>query len=230
MWAKVCGMTWTRAGWIVGVGIVACVSWVTRTVAEDVAQAQPLPAAFVPVELRGFDGLTGRVRAVIERASELSRMRLGYRYGSCDPAAGGMDCSGTIHRLLRDLGFADAPRQSDGIYRWVWERSRMYPVVSHSIESFELGALQPGDLLFWTGTYKVDREVPITHVMLYLGVRDSDGRRVMFGASDGRTSNGVSSFGVGAFDFVLPKPSPDGGGSRFVGYGLIPGIRESVSP
>lgn len=223
-------MTWLRAGWIVGVGIVACVSWVTRAVAEEVTMAQPLPAALSPGELRDFDGLPERVRAVIERASALSQMRLGYRYGSCDPALGGVDCSGTIHRLLHDSGFAEAPRQSDGIYRWVWERSRMYPVVGHSIGSFELAALRPGDLLFWTGTYKVDREVPITHVMLYLGVRDSDGRRVMFGASDGRTSGGVSSFGVGVFDFVLPKPSADGGGSRFVGYGAIPGIRESVLP
>jgi hypothetical protein len=223
-------MRWTRAGWGIGVVILVLGTGVSRMVAEDATKAQPLPAAFVPGELRGFDGLPGRVRAVIERASELSRMRLGYRYGSCDPAAGGMDCSGTIHRLLRDLGFADVPRQSDGIYRWVWELSRMHPVVSHSIESFELKELRPGDLMFWTGTYKVDREVPITHVMLYLGVRDSDGRRVMFGASDGRTSGGVSSFGVGAFDFVLPKPTPNGAGSRFVGYGPIPGIRESVSP
>lgn len=202
----------------------------SRAVAEEAARAQPLPAAFVPGELRGFDGLPERVRAVIARASALSQMRLGYRYGSCDPAAGGMDCSGTIHRLLRDTGFADAPRQSDGFYRWAWEGSRLYPVVGHLIESFELQQLRPGDLLFWTGTYKVDREVPITHVMLYLGTRVSDGRRVMFGASDGRTSNGVSSFGVGVFDFVLPKPSPNGGGARFVAYGAIPGVGESAGP
>lgn len=219
-------MRWTRVALAVGVSSLPFGMRPSRASAEVAANAQPLPAAFVTAELRDIDGLPERVRAVIERASALSQMRLGYRYGSCDPSAGGMDCSGTIHRLLRDVGFADAPRQSDGFYRWVWERSRLYPVVSHSMESFELKELRPGDLLFWTGTYKVDREVPITHVMLYLGVRDSDGRRVMFGASDGRTSNGVSSFGVGVFDFVLAKPSPDGGGSRFVGYGAIPGTRE----
>lgn len=151
-------------------------------------------------------------------------MRLGYKYGSADPSAGGMDCSGTIAHLLRGAGIPDVPRQSDAIYRWVWQGSRVYPVVGKSERSFELEKLCPGDLLFWTGTYAVEREVPITHVMLYLGTRRADGRRTMFGASDGRTFEGRSCFGVGMFDFIEPRPQPrDGGGARFIGYGPIPG-------
>ncbi|HPA16114.1 MAG TPA: hypothetical protein PLU30_00105 [Verrucomicrobiae bacterium] len=90
------------------------------------APAQPLPGEFAPSDLEGIDKMPTRVRAVIERASELSKKRLGYQYGSADPAAGAMDCSGTIFCLLREAGVADVPRQSDAIYRWVWQGSRVY--------------------------------------------------------------------------------------------------------
>lgn len=186
------------------------------------AHTQPLPGEFAPSDLEGIDKMPTRVRAVIERASELSKKRLGYQYGSADPAAGGMDCSGTIFCLLREAGVADVPRQSDAIYRWVWQGSRVYPVIGRSENTFELERLLPGDLLFWTGTYSVEREVPITHVMLYLGTRVSDRRRVMFGASDGRTYQGTSCFGVGVFDFLEPRSGS--GTARFVGYGPIPGL------
>ena len=182
---------------------------------------RPLPGQFSPADLDA-DGVPPLVRSLIEKASALSGLRLGYKYGSADPAAGGMDCSGTIFWLLKDAGFKDVPRQSDEIYGWIWRQSRVYPVVGKNPESFEMGRLRPGDLLFWMGTYAVERDVPITHVMLYLGPRKSDGRRLMFGASDGRPYQGVSSFGVGVFDFLEPRARKDA--VRFVGYGAIPGV------
>ncbi len=84
----------------------------------------------------------------------------------------------------------------------------------------EFSKLKPGDLLFWSGTYIIHRDQPITHVMLYLG-KNKKGERLMFGASDGRTYQGKKMWGVSVFDFKLP----DGKGpQRFVGYGCIPDL------
>jgi hypothetical protein len=63
--------------------------------------------------------------------------------------------------------------------------------------------------------------------MIYLGINRHTGRRVMVGASEGRRFSGVSRYGVSVFDFELPRHTPgDGGTSRFIGYGAIPGLAE----
>ena len=49
---------------------------------------------------------------------------------------------------------------------------------------------KPGDLLFWTGTYSVERDPPVTHTMIYLGEEKKSGKPIMVGASDGRTYEG----------------------------------------
>ncbi len=132
-----------------------------------------------------------------------------------------MDCSGTVYYLLNDAGLKDVPRDSSGMYKWVWMRSRFVAVNSSSPDSFEYAALKPGDLLFWTGTYKVDHDPPVTHVMIYLGINRHSGRRVMVGASEGRRFEGKSRYGVSVFDFTLPRPDST---SRFIGYGPPPGL------
>ena len=97
--------------------------------------------------------------------------------------------------------------------------------------------MRPGDLLFWTGTYRVDRDPPVTHTMIYLGRRKKDGARLMFGSSDGRPYNGERRNGVSVFDFkmpaakngdaadaattVAPAAVPD-----FSGYGPVPGMTD----
>jgi hypothetical protein len=137
-----------------------------------------------------------------------------------------MDCSGTIYHLLQGAGLADVPRDSSGMYRWVWLSGRFQAVVSSSPDTFEFARLKPGDLLFWSGTYHVTRDPPVTHVMIYLGVNRQTGRRVMMGASEGRRFNDVSRDGVSVFDFELPRPEADAGGDhpRFIGYGPVPGL------
>ena len=102
-------------------------------------------------------------------------------------------------------------------------------VVSKSADSFEFSELLPGDLLFWSGTYSVEREIPITHVMLYLGTEKKTKKRVMFGASDGRSYAGIQRWGVSVFDFKMPRPdpaNPEKAKVDFVGYGRIPGLRD----
>ena len=188
-------------------------------------------ATLDPTDLRDFDAQPGEVRKLITEALRLTKLGLKYQYGSDDPATGGMDCSGTIHHLLEQAGFRDVPRDSSGIYRWVWTESRFNAVVSSNPDTFELAKLKPGDLLFWSGTYHVTRDPPVTHVMIYLGVNRATGRRVMMGASEGRRFNDISRYGVSVFDFVLPRIDKEEAvgedHARFIGYGSVPRPKET---
>jgi peptidoglycan DL-endopeptidase CwlO len=175
-----------------------------------------------PEDLRGFYNNPPEVQQLLTAALELTEQNLGYVYGSADPARGGMDCSGTIYFLLQKMGTTDVPRSASQQYVWVRRFGAFKPVVSTSLESFELDDLRPGDLLFWTGTYAVDVDPPVTHTMIYLGKARSDGRRLMVGASDGRTFRGAKKYGVSVFDFVIPKGNGKNPMSRFVGYSEIP--------
>ena len=180
-----------------------------------------------PGEISGYDGYTAKVRQIIDAGLALTKQNLGYTYGSADPANGGMDCSGFVYYVLRQNGFADAPRDSSQQYVWVRKAGNFNAVLSRKEDTFELDALKPGDLLFWTGTYSIDRDPPITHTMIYLGRERRTKKRVMVGASDGRTYDGKQRFGVSVFDFKMPPP-PNSGDAKispvFVGYGRIPGL------
>jgi peptidoglycan DL-endopeptidase CwlO len=169
------------------------------------------------------------VRQIIERGLDLTNQNLNYTYGSADPANGGMDCSGFIYYVLRQNEFNDVPRDSSQQYVWVRKAGNFQAVLSRHEDSFELDALKPGDLLFWVGTYKIERDPPVTHAMIYLGREKQTNKRIMVGASDGRTYDGKQRFGVSIFDFKLSKP-PESNDAKlspvFVGYGRIPGLSE----
>jgi hypothetical protein len=170
-------------------------------------------------ELAPSPGLPPHAGRLLAHALELSARGLRYTYGSADPARGGMDCSGTIHHLLRANGWNNVPRQANTLYAWAWQQGRFHAVNSSRLDSFEFAHLRPGDLLFWSGTYDIQRDPPVTHVMLYLGHRARDQRPVMFGASEGRSYDGRARSGVGVFDFVLPRAGSTG---RFLGYASLP--------
>lgn len=183
-----------------------------------------------PDEILGFDSYPAKVRQILDAGLALTKENLGYTYGSADPANGGMDCSGFIYHLLTENGFKDVPRDSSQQYVWVRKAGDFYAVLSRKEDSFEFDALKPGDLLFWSGTYNIDRDPPITHTMIYLGRERRTKKRVMLGSSDGRTYDGKQRFGVSVFDFKMPPP-PDSGDAKispvFVGYGRIPGLTEN---
>ena len=190
-------------------------------------------ASLAPADLREYSSQSPEVQRLIDHALALTTRNLSYKYGSDDPRNGGMDCSGTVYYLLNDAGLKDVPRDSSEMYKWVWTQGNFRAVTSSNPDTFELGPLRPGDLLFWTGTYHVDRDPPVTHVMIYLGVNRHTGRRVMVGASEGRRFNGVSRYGVSVFDFKLTGLSrkkdstataASESGSRFIGYGPVPGL------
>ncbi len=198
------------------------------------AKADSKPSSLEPSDLKDFDANPPEVQALLRNALGLTKLGLKYTYGSADPKNGGMDCSGTIFYLLRQAGLASTPRQANLFYAWVRKEGQFHAVLSTSNDSFEFDDLKPGDLLFWTGTYDVERDPPVTHVMIYLGRQVSDNRRVMVGASEGRRYNGSGRYGVSVYDFQLPGfPLPKGmkgDSSKFVGYGRIPGLVPDAAP
>jgi peptidoglycan DL-endopeptidase CwlO len=196
-------------------------------------QNQPVAVATLdPSRLKDFDTQPPGVQDLIRSALALTQRNLAYIYGASDPASGGMDCSGFIYYVLSNAGFKDVPRQSSDQYLWVRRNGNFHAVLSRNADTFELEDLKPGDLMFWSGTYKVDRDVPVTHVMIYLGKEKGTNKRVMVGASDGRSYNGERRFGVSVFDFKLPNGAPNKSDpdlvARFEGYSPIPGLREEV--
>ena len=182
-----------------------------------------------PDQIADYDGYPPKVRQILDAGLTLTKQNLGYTYGSADPKNGGMDCSGFIYYVLRENGFSDVPRDSSQQYVWVRKAGDFSAVLSRKEDSFELDDLKPGDLLFWRGTYNIDRDPPITHTMIYLGREKRTNKRVMVGSSDGRTYDGKQRWGVSVFDFKMPPP-PRSGDAKispvFVGYGRIPGLNE----
>jgi cell wall-associated NlpC family hydrolase len=182
-----------------------------------------------PDEIAGYENYSPKVQQILDAGLALTRQNLGYAYGSADPANGGMDCSGFIYYVLQQNGFPDVPRDSSQQYVWVRKAGDFDAVLSRKEDSFELDDLKPGDLLFWRGTYSIDRDPPITHTMIYLGREKRTNKRVMVGSSDGRTYDGKQRWGVSVFDFKMPPP-PSSGDAKispvFVGYGRIPGLSE----
>jgi cell wall-associated NlpC family hydrolase len=206
------------------------------TATPSVGGAHPTPqkkgapnATVSPEEIAGFDAYPAKVRQILEAGLELTKQNLGYTYGSADPSNGGMDCSGFVYYVLKENGFGNVPRDSSQQYVWVRKAGDFNAVLSRREDSFELDALEPGDLLFWRGTYSIERDPPITHAMIYLGREKGTKKRVMVGASDGRTYDGKQRFGVSVFDFKIPPP-PSSSEAKlspvFVGYGRIPGLTE----
>lgn len=210
---------------------------VPKTIDAESEGAKPAvkeraPAATVaPEEIAEFAAQPPQTQALIASALDLTKLNLTYTYGSADPSQGGMDCSGAIYYLLRSRGFTATPRDSSSQYVWTRRSAPFFAVVSKSADSFEFKDLAPGDLLFWTETYETGREIPISHVMLYLGTEKKTKKRIMFGSSDGRSYNGISRWGVSVFDFKMPKTDPEHPEKAkvdFVGYGPIPGLREGA--
>src|SRR5438552_9005741 len=116
------------------------------------------PNATLPPEaIRGFENYPPKVQQLVTSALELTTRNLDYKYGSADPGNGGMDCSGFVYFVLKQNGVADVPRDSSEQYIWLRRAGKFEPVVSQKDDSFEFDNFKPGDLLFWTGRYSIQR-------------------------------------------------------------------------
>lgn len=149
------------------------------------------------------------------RAEHLARFGLTYKFGGNHPKEGGMDCSATMKYLVADLGFKDMPRTSYLQYEWL-KKAR---TIRHSKEiPASMGGrkgINPGDLIFWGGTYKSGHKV--SHVMIYLG-QSGNGQHYMFGAR-GKKKKGLTGNGVDIFELNSGRQN------SLVGFGPLPGVR-----
>ncbi|WP_052573487.1 NlpC/P60 family protein [Haloferula sp. BvORR071] len=187
-----------------------------------VAAEEVRPGVIAKEDLKEYATLSGARKRIIDEALDLAAKDtwLKYQFGSADPDTGGLDCSGSVYYVFQQAGI-EPTRSSATQYMWVKDAGSFTEVPSgtSSLDADVFDKLQPGDLLFWSGTYepKDGREVAVSHVQIYLGHEKSTGKPVMAGSSDGRTYRGTKRSGYGVFDFQLPRA-----GSRgvFLGYGL----------
>ena len=201
---------------------------------ESVPESAPSPkspaapnAAIAPEEILEYHAQPAGVRKLIESGLALAGQNLTYKFGSADPANGGLDCSGFIYYMLRQHGLTQVPRDSSGLYLWARKARGFRAVISRKPDSPEMDELLPGDLLFWIGTYATDHDPPVTHTMIYLGTEKSSGAKIMIGSSDGRTYRGQRRNGVSVFDFTMPRTSIAAEQrATFIGYARIPGLRD----
>src|SRR5256885_11285424 len=90
-----------------------------------------------PEAITNFESYPPKVQKLLTSALELTTRNLDYKYGSADPANGGMDCSGFVYYLLKENGVEGAPRDSSEQYVWL-RRARLFePVLSEKENSFE---------------------------------------------------------------------------------------------
>jgi len=168
--------------------------------------------------------VSGKRAALIKTARTTATKfgHLSYKFGSADPRQGGFDCSGSMYYVMRQSGLKP-PRTSAQQYTWVRNAGNIthVPAGVTTLKHASFKKLKPGDLLFWSGTYRPSdgRKVNITHVAMFLGYEK--GRPIMANATEGRRYNGKTKKGYGIYDFYLPKPSSR---SKFVGYGPPPGV------
>ena len=162
-----------------------------------------------------------KVQELQQICQELARQNLRYTFGSCHPANGGLDCSGTIHHVFSRLGYRSMPRQSNHQYYWVKEYGKMRH--ASSLSPKVLRRLRPGDLLFWKGTYRTGKRWPnISHVMIYSGKDPATGKHHMFGGRSGKR-HGYNGSQIDFFE--LRTGESEGRSGKFVGYGTPPGLR-----
>ncbi len=182
--------------------------------AEKLTQnSNSFPQHLNPEDLSEFASQPETVQILIRSSLTLASKEIRYLYGSADPRLGGLDCSGAVNYLLQQAGLRQVPRQANLFYTWLQEAGLIHNVPPSIDDPSDLDALSPGDLLFWTGTYPVDRDPPVTHVMIYLGKEKVTGRPLMVGAASSREGSG---FGVFPF-----HTGPLGNRGRFMAYGRL---------
>jgi hypothetical protein len=169
--------------------------------AAGIARGEPLSIKGLTFE--GYERRPEKIRGMLDQAAGLVRKKLPYRYGVADPGRG-FDCSGFVFHVLLKMGAPHVPRQAEAFHQWLEDKNALVEFDDDP----ELEKIEPGDLLFWSGTYDIDRD--ITHVMIYLGNDQETGKRWMIGASGKR-------LGIGVFAFDPARG--DGAGKNFVGYG-----------
>lgn len=97
----------------------------------------------------GVVSATGKLKAVLDEAYKYRGME--YVFGGNSPQQG-FDCSSLMQWIFKEAG-VNLPRTANEQYKFATK--------------IKESDLQPGDLVFFTGTYNAG--VPVTHVGIYIG-------------------------------------------------------------
>lgn len=140
-----------------------------------------------------------------------------------------MDCSNTVRYTYQKVFDKELPRISYDQYiaakkSGVFHKAPVTPNGSVDTEALRK-ALRMGDVLFWENTYNVDRDPPVSHVMVYLGKNKANNMK-MFGAGTFGKGEQTNSGGVDVYPFDPNAKlgcSKDAAGkcvknSRFIGF------------
>jgi peptidoglycan DL-endopeptidase CwlO len=194
---------------------------------RSVKKAAMPNAAIAIDDISDSQSYSPEVKKIIDLGLNLATQNLGYKINSADPRGRGLDSSGFVYYVLSDSGIKDAPRDARQQYIWVRKAGTFQAVLAQRDDSFELDALKPGDLLFWTTPYSVSREPDVIQTMIYIGRDKTTNQRLMVGASEGRAYKGQMRKGVSVFDFKIGRTASKASkepAAVFVGYGHIPSL------
>jgi hypothetical protein len=110
-----------------------------------------------------------------------------YVFGAHKPVLGRYDCSSFLKETALRANLASLPRDSRSQFDLFKKTSKVWLRGDRGWQD-----LRPGDLIFFSGTYRHGHSNPVSHVMIYAGENQ------MIGAQ---------SSGVGLFDFVPVPPA-----------------------
>jgi len=130
-----------------------------------------------------------------------------------------MDCSNTARYIYKVTTGIQLPRTASDQYYYLHLQGKAWDVPQDAYgladTTYLRRNLKPGDLLFWENTYRPERQPPITHVMVYLGVNDK-GQWIMAGSQTSR--GGEHNRRNGGPDIYIFRPSqPCGGYTTWLG-------------
>lgn len=114
-----------------------------------------------------------------------------------------MDCSNTVRYIYNRFFGKKLPRIALDQYNLAVKTGKFFPAYSEGseIDTEELiRNLRTGDVLFWENTYNVNRNPPVSHVMVYLGKNKSN-RMKMFGAGSRGTGEQTTDGGLDVYVF-----------------------------
>jgi hypothetical protein len=178
---------------------------------------------------------------LVETARLLGRKSIAYQESWRPPREDSswmMDCSNTSRYIYKAVFGLDLPRVASSQYAMLKQQGLITYAPRTTDGNVDQEALvsqlRSGDLLFWEWTYDIERNPPITHVMIYLG-RTADGTAKMVGSATRSKGEVTRSGGIDVYTFNANAPM---GGvrdfwgntvrkGRFVGYGRM--IREQPS-
>jgi LysM repeat protein len=168
-------------------------------------------------------------RKFITATRQLASQKIGYNQSWSPPESRNaldMDCSNTTRWLYRQVTGLDIGRTASDQYYFLRQKQKAWLIPLQADGQADLAILEkylrPGDLLFWENTYKPVRNIPITHVAIYLG-KNEKGQNIM--AASQQASEGENHNPRGGPDIYPFYPHRLAGGYRnWVGSWVARGV------